>query len=580
MQECSKMQLRKVVVASGVLTTILSTLFFIGYRCYVDLVKKTDAMHCLMYDRIEKVVAESLVMQKKTVVEDVSAMMAASEGRQEHSSVWRPIQEKVKDTVVQIFSQMAVVDLLQPYKSPAQVSACGSGFFIKYNEHYYIVTNEHVVNQAKAVWIQVPSLGKSIIDVDVLGVSPERDLALLKVSDEGIQLIERYLGAIPYLNLGNSDLILRADEVLALGYPLGQESLKSTTGVVSGWEKNCIQISAPINPGSSGGPLVNVRGEVIGINSAGITHAQNVGYAIQVNDLKIILPELEREKLVRKPFLGLYCNNATNDLTRYLNNPPPGGCYVVEVLPGSTLERAGVKRGDMIYQINGYPIDIFGEMSVPWSEDKVSIIDFVSRLSLGDNIDMIIYRNGQRIDCQVTFEYAEPPTIKRIYPGYQPIDYEIFGGMIVMQLSLNHIKLLADQAPSLAKYAEIQRVVNPVLVITHIFPTSQLYRTRTLNVGNTLNEVNGIEVHTLDELRAALKKSVSTNVLTVRASDNVAGITDNIFVVLPLEKIVQEEMQLASIFRYQMTDNARDIVQLVQARAAFMTDEQQPVQVI
>lgn len=490
---------------------------------------------------------------------------------------WRPIQEKVKDTVVQIFSQMATLDLLQPYKTPTQISACGTGFFIKYHDNYYIVTNEHVVNQAKAVWIQIPSLGKRIIEVEVLGVSPDVDLALLKVTDEGMQIMMEQMHAIPCLTLGDSDLVLRADEVMALGYPLGQESLKSTTGVVSGWERNRIQLSAPINPGSSGGPLLNMHGEVIGVNSSGYSQAQNIGYAIQVNDLKNVLPNLEKEKLVRKPFLGLYCNNATNELTRYLGNPAPGGCYVVEVLPGSTLERAGVKRGDMIYEINGYPIDIFGEMSVPWSEDKVSLIDYVSRLSLGQNIDLVVYRHGEKLHCQVKFDYAEPTTIRRVYPGYQYIDYEIFAGMIIMQLTLNHIKMLSEQAPGLAKYAEIQRVTQPVLLITHIFPTSQLYRTRTLNVGNTLNEVNGMEVHTLDELRVALKASVTSNILTVRASDNIAGITDNIFVVLSLDKLVQEELQLATIFRYQLTDTARDIVQLVKARQQFITNGIQEV---
>ncbi len=485
---------------------------------------------------------------------------------------WRPVQEKIKDTVVQIFSQMAVLDLLQPYKSPAQVSVCGSGFFIQYLNQYYIVTNEHVINQAQVIWIQIPSLGKQIIEVELVGASPERDLALLKLSDEGMALIQEQLGTVPYLTLGDSDTVMRADEVMALGYPLGQESLKSTTGVVSGWERNWIQLSAPVNPGSSGGPLLNKRGEVIGINSAGITSAQNVGYAIQVKDLEIILPDIVKERLVRKPFLGFYCNNATPELVRYLGNPAPGGCYIVEVIPGSTIERAGIKRGDMIYEINGYPVDAYGEMNVPWSEDKVSLMDYISRLSLGNTIDFVVYRYGERITSQVTFEYAEPKIIRRVYPGYQTVDYEIFAGMIIMQLTLNHIKLLVEQAPSLAKYAELQKITSPVLVITHIFPSSYLYRTRTLNVGTTINEVNNCPVTTMAELREALKKSVATNLLTIRASDNVAGATDNLFVVLPLDKIVKEEEQLASVFKYAKTRTSREIVSLMKAQKKLGTD--------
>src|SRR5205807_3208889 len=114
--------------------------------------------------------------------------------------------------------------------------------------------------------------------------------------------------------------------VLALGYPLGQQSLKSTNGIVSGREYNMIQISNAINPGSSGGPLLNTRGEVIGINTAGIVDAQNIGYAIAVNDFNIVLPDMKKTRIVRKPFLGVLFNNASAALTEFLGNPVPGGC--------------------------------------------------------------------------------------------------------------------------------------------------------------------------------------------------------------------------------------------------------------
>ena len=98
--------------------------------------------------------------------------------------------------------------------------------------------------------------------------------------------LEKTLGEIPYLPLGDSDTAYRSDRVLTLGYPLGQESLKSTTGVISGQERDMIQISAPINPGSSGGPLLNNKGEVIGICTSGINDAQNVNYIIPINETK------------------------------------------------------------------------------------------------------------------------------------------------------------------------------------------------------------------------------------------------------------------------------------------------------
>jgi serine protease Do len=474
------------------------------------------------------------------------------------TEVWRPVQEKVKDTVVQVFSQVARVDLLQPFKTPTQHSAYGSAFFI--NEQGDLITNAHVINQAKAVWIQIPSLGKQIIDVDVIGLSPDRDLALLRVRPEGLALIKQQLGKVPYLTLGDSDKVRRADEVMALGYPLGQQSLKSTTGVISGREHNMFQLSAAINPGNSGGPLVNIQGEVIGINSAAILEAQNVGYMIPINDLKIVLKDLYNVKLLRKPFLGVLFNNATESLTEFLGNPQPGGCYVVEVVKNSTLYKAGVQPGDMMYAINGHKIDAFGDMQVPWGEDKISIMDYVSRLSIGDDVNMTIYRNGERKDIKAKFSQAELPAIRKIFPGYEPIDYEIVGGMVVMNLTINHVQIMAEAVPGLARYAELSHQTDPMLVVTHIFPNSQLFRSRTILVGSTLNEVNGKPVHTLADLRNALKTGKNGKFLTIKASDNVSRASENVFVALPLEKVLSEEMQLAQDYHYALSTTVKELL--------------------
>ena len=220
---------------------------------------------------------------------------------------WSSVQTKVRNTLAQVFSQIAEIDLLQPYKSPTQHQASGSAFLI--NDDGELITNAHVINQAKAVWIQIPGLGKRQLDVDVVGLSPERDLALLRLREESKQALREAFGTIPYLKLGDSDLVHRADEIMTLGYPLGQQGLKSTTGVVSGRENNLIQIDAAINPGNSGGPSLNTSGEVIGINTLYAPGAQNVGYIIPINELKIILDDLRTVKLLRKPFLGILFNN-------------------------------------------------------------------------------------------------------------------------------------------------------------------------------------------------------------------------------------------------------------------------------
>ncbi|HTM05873.1 MAG TPA: trypsin-like peptidase domain-containing protein [Patescibacteria group bacterium] len=480
------------------------------------------------------------------------------------AQLWRPVQEKVKDTVVQIFSQIAAVDLLQPYKTPAQGTSCGSGFFI--NDDGDIITNAHVVNQARGVWIQIPSLGKRIIDVEVVGVSPDRDIALLQLTDGSKKIIKDELGTIPFLPLGDSDTVCRSDDVLALGYPLGQQSLKSTTGVISGHEHHYLQVSAAVNPGSSGGALVNINGEVIGINSAAILEAQNVGYAIPINDLKLILPDLYKTKLLKKPFLGVFFNNGSPELTEYLGNPSPGGCYVVGVLSGSTLDRAGVQKGDMIYEINNHKIDVFGEMKVPWSEDKLSIVDFVGRLPLGQELSLVLYRKGKRIELTAQFNIAVQPGVRKIYPGYEKLDYEIFGGMVVMALTLNHIQMLIESAPGLADFTDFKQQSEPVLVVTHIFPNSPVHRARAVLVGSTLVDVNGMSVRTLDDLRIALKKGINSKFLTIASRDNASRMSDPVFIALNYEQVLAQETDSAVYYKYPLTDTMKELLGTVEKR--------------
>lgn len=474
------------------------------------------------------------------------------------NEIWRPIQEKVKDTVVQVFSQVLEFNFLEPYKTPNQYSCTGTAFFI--NDKGDLITNAHVVNQAETIWIQIPSLGKQIIDVEVVSVSPERDLALLRVKPESLEVITKTLGGVPYLTFGDSDAVKRSDEVLALGYPLGQQSLKSTSGVISGREGQFIQMSAPINPGNSGGPLLNTSGLVVGINSANVPDAQNVGYIIPINDLKNILSDMYTMKLLRKPFLGVLFNNATESLTELLGNPEPGGCYVVEVVDKSTLALAGVQRGDMLYEINGLPIDRYGEMTVPWSEDKISLIDYVSRLSVGEQISLVVYRKGERKELSAQFSQAELPAIRKFYPGYEEIDYEVAAGMVVMPLTLNHIAGLGKNVSGLMKFAELKHQTEPALIVTHIFPSSQLYRARSIAIGSTINEINGIPVHTLAEFRQALESPVDGKFLTIKATDNVARASDNVFVALPYKKLLDEELMLAQTYHYKLSNTMQALL--------------------
>ena len=476
---------------------------------------------------------------------------------------WHSVQEQVRDTVVQVFSQVAQFDWFQPYRTPMPQSVRGSGFFI--SDDGKIITNAHVVDQAVAIWIQIPSLGKRPIKAHVIGVCPEKDIALLKLDDEELSFVKKTLGKIPYLVLGNSDNIYRADEVLALGYPLGQESLKSTTGIVSGHEQHWIQISAAINPGSSGGPLINDVGEVVGINSAGITEAQNVGYAIPINVFRVILPDLHQVKMLRRPFLGILTIKVTDHLTTFLKNPLPGGCYVVEVVKNSPLEKAGIQAGDMIYEVNGFRLDIYGEMNVPWSEDKISIIDYVNRLAIGQIVDVVAYRNGERKEFTSTISWTEYSPIHKIYPWYEAVEYEVFAGMVIMPLTVNHIKLIGKRVPGLMRYSIMNYQTEPVLLVSHLFPNSEIAQARTISPGFTLNAVNGEKVNTLEDFRKAIKKSSETGYVHFKMSDQITCTSDNIPVVLPLQNAVNDTIKLSRMYRYPISDMVKELQEIIKS---------------
>ncbi len=469
---------------------------------------------------------------------------------------WALVQEKACDTVVQVIAQTAETNILQPYRTPKQSGGAGTAFFI--SEEGELITNAHVVDEAQAVWIKIPALGKMIIDVEVIGRTPERDLALLKVTPEGLAKIKEKLVTIPFLPLGNSDLVRRVDEVLTLGYPLGQGSLKSTCGVVSGREhiggRLLIQIDSPINPGNSGGPALNMLGQVIGITCSGIQAAQNVGYIIPINELKMILDDLRKTPLLRRPFLGFFLNNGSEELAKHLNNPVPAGCYIVDVYENSPLAKNGIKPGDMIYEINGIPVDEYGDLALSWSEDKLTLMDYISMLELGQQVTLVCYRNGSRKEVSFPFEKTELAPVRQIFLGNDTIDYEIYGGMLLQPLTLNHVPPLVSNAPILTRYGSSKHQKEPVLILTHIIPNSQTQRLSLLAEGAIISEVNGVAVKTMEDLRHAIGQNIKKERMTFKTEDGV-------FFVLNTKKVLEDEAKLSQTYQYPISPFMKQMIE-------------------
>lgn len=471
---------------------------------------------------------------------------------------WSALQTDLKDTVVQVISLVAEYNWIEPYKTPNQGRGSGTGFFI--NDKGDLITNAHVVNQASAVYVQIPSQGKEQFEAEILCFNPDRDLALLRLKPADVERVKRSLGKIKYLSFGDSDLVKRGSEVITLGFPLGQGGLKSTTGIVSGREsvggRQYIQIDAPINPGNSGGPCLNSKGEVIGINTAKITEAENVGYIIPINELKLVLNDMydTESKLLRRPFLGVLYHPTNSAMTNYLKIDSTNGVYVTTVLKGSLLDKAGVKPGDVITAINGHDIDMYGDIYVPGSEDKISLSDYAAFLPLNKDVNVVLYRDGKKKNLKVNFKYAELPPIRIKYPGYEKIDYEIFGGMVIMELCRNLIPLLLPISPDLIKFENPKNQLGGALIVTNVLPNSIVFKTRVITPGSIITEVNGVEVETVEGFRNAIKESMKTGYVTLKTNQD-------IFAVFELSKALADEAHLSTLFRYQISDFMQNLLQ-------------------
>lgn len=463
--------------------------------------------------------------------------------------------ESLGSAVVQIVSQVSGFNWFEPYRVDEQGERRGSGFFI--NRDGYIITNVHVVDQAQSLWVHIPMLGRHMVSAEVVGICPDRDIALVRIDDRALTALKTLSGDVPALSLGDSDLVRQGDVITAFGYPLGDHRLKVSPGVVSGFEgvngQSLIQITSPINPGNSGGPLLDAQGRVVGIVVARQNEAYNIGYALPINEVPLILEELYTQGLVRKPALGAVFVYGNDQKAAFLGNPMPSGVYISRVMPDSLFERAGVQEGDMLYEFNGFSIDAYGETLAPWGADRASLYDHCSRLKYGQLVPLVVYRHGERKELSLIFENTALPVMRVIYPNFEEVEYEIFAGLVVMELALNHIPLLFDVAPELVAYQQAEYIFESRLIITHVIPGSLAHQARFLAFGDELIKVNGKRVTSLKQLRNALNLSITSGFITL--STKRAAMS-----AFSLKEVVQDEVRLSVDYRYPLSSFMRRLI--------------------
>jgi serine protease Do len=260
----------------------------------------------------------------------------------------------------------------------------GSGFII--SNDGYIFTNNHVVEQADKILVKV-SDGKEY-EAKIIGTDAKTDIALIKIKTSN---------SLPMVEIGDSDKVRVGEWVIAIGNPFGLEQTV-TAGIVSakgrvigaGPYDNFIQTDASINPGNSGGPLFNMEGKVIGINTAIVAQGQGIGFAIPVNMAKSILADLKTKGKVTRGWLGISVQDISDDMAKNLNQASKNGALVADVFPGDPADKAGIKVGDIITEINGKVV-----------KDTHELLLTIATLHVGDKASIKVLRDGKEILCAV-----------------------------------------------------------------------------------------------------------------------------------------------------------------------------------
>jgi serine protease Do len=374
----------------------------------------------------------------------------------------------------------------QPEEEPRFEISGGSGFLI--SDDGYVLTNYHVVEDASKIKVNLSGDRHDYL-ADVVGTDPSTDLALIKIKGDK---------RLPFLALGDSETVRVGDWVMAIGNPLNYDHTV-TVGVISAKGRvlrdlsrdfsldNFIQTDAAINFGNSGGPLVNVSGEVVGVNTAISSVGQGIGFAVPVNVAKGIMEQLRTKGKVSRGYLGIELAEITPDLQEAFGLSTDKGALVNSVRPGLPAEAAGLKRGDVIVAVDGRSVESTNE-----------VVRLVSAKEPGSTVKLTVLRNGKETNVAAKLadrsehigkEAAETPE-----KGSRPEEP-------------NERKLgisVDDLGPDVLDRLELPGDTHGVLV-TRVSRVSEAYE-KGLGEGDVITELNRTPVKTVGEYRRELAK--------------------------------------------------------------------------
>ena len=331
----------------------------------------------------------------------VSSFQASENGARSVQQIY----EQAGPGVVQVTSTSVVSD--SPFFGPQSATSLGSGFVI--DTEGYIVTNYHVIQDAQEV--EVNFSGDDRVPAKVVGSDPSTDLAVLKIGTQA-----RALTPLP---LGNSDAVRVGDAVVAIGNPFGLER-SVTAGIVSALQRDItapngytidkvIQTDAPINHGNSGGPLLNARGEVIGVNSQIESETGGnvgIGFAVPVNTVKEVVAQIKQNGRVDHAYLGVEMQAISDELSQTFNLPADEGVLIVTVADGSPADKAGLQGGDQSVIVEGTSYVLGGDIVTAADGQPVADPDQLRTVIMekdpGDPLTLEIHRGDSQRTVSIT----------------------------------------------------------------------------------------------------------------------------------------------------------------------------------
>ncbi len=348
----------------------------------------------------------------------------------------------------------------------------GSGFII--DKDGYIVTNNHVIENADKIKVKLKNGNE--FDAEIMGRDPNTDLALIKIKAKN---------KLPDIKLGDSDALKVGQWVLAIGSPFGLE-YTVTAGIVSakgrvigsGPYDDFIQTDASINPGNSGGPLVNMKGEVVGINTAIQAGGQGIGFAVPINLAKNIIEQLKQYGKVTRGWLGVTIQSLNKDISEYYGIEDGMGVLVVDIVPGDPADKAGIKAKDIILEIDGKKVGTSRELT-----------KMIAGIGVGEIVKVKVLRDRKKMTFEVKIG-KRPET--QVALGHPKKDDDNNLGIRVSELS-----------PETAKKFNITETKG-VLVID--VETGSKGEKAGVLVGDIIKEINHKPIKTVKNYHKVIKK--------------------------------------------------------------------------